>query len=121
MPPFGNFAMVAAQQNIRDPSPVPFHRVGILRIFQQSVPVALLGKALLAGQYTLHHPADAIHQYQRPQLAAGQHIVPYGKLLIHDLIQHPLVHTLIVAAQQEEVFLLLQLPGMGLGQHLALR
>ena len=82
--------------------------------------MAFLGKAFLAGQYALHHAADAVHQYQRPQLSAGQHIVPDGDLLIHDLIQHPLVYPLVVPAQQKKVFLFLQLPGMGLGKHLAL-
>ena len=43
--------MVAGTQNLRHAQPVPLVRPGILRVFKQSVPMALVGEADLVAEH----------------------------------------------------------------------
>ena len=104
--------MMAAQQYGRHLAAVPLLRPGVLGILQKAVPMAFLGVATLLRQHTGHHTAQAVRHRHGGDLAAGQHEIAQRQFLVHALLQEPLVHALIVAANQDQVVvLLLQLAG----------
>ena len=72
-------------------------------IFQQTVKVALLGKALVGSKHSGAHSGNSVAHYHGRQLAACEHIVAYGYLLIDYLVEQPLVHTLIMPADNENI------------------
>ena len=74
--------------------------------------MAFRREGLLVGQHARHHAADRIRDRHGRDLAAGQHEIAQRQLLVHALLQEPLVHALIVAADQDQmVVFLLDLPG----------
>ena len=92
--------MVAAQQH-------PWHlfapkvgRAGVLGIFQQPRGEALVFAGFVGAQHPRHQPGHRVDHHQRPQLAAGEHVVADGQLLVDHRVQRPLVHALVVAAEQ---------------------
>ena len=82
-------------------------------ILQQAVPVALL---LVAGglrQNAGHHAAYRVRHRHGRDLPAGEDKVPQADLLVHALVDKPLVNALIVAADQGQVVVIPQeLPGL---------
>ena len=114
--------MVPVLQHLRHLPAVPYRRAGIVGVFQQAVPVALVDEAAVVRQHPLTEAAHRVHHHQRPQLPAGEYKVADADLLVHDLVQHPLVHPFVVAAEQQQV---LPVPGQLrrplLGEHPALR
>ena len=108
-PPVVHLPMVARQQHLRHLSTMPLLRPGVLWVLQQTVPVGLVGVAALLRQHPRHHPAQAVRQRHGRYLAAGQHEVPHGDLL---------VHALVVAAHQNQPLIgCLQLLGHLLVKH----
>ena len=104
--------MIAGEQNFRYRPVMPHGGTGVLGIFQQSVPVGFLFKAFCVRQNTGDHAAHGIGNGHGRDFAAGEHKVSHAQLLIHALVQKSLVHALIVAAHQNQVFVpLLQFPG----------
>lgn len=71
--------------------------------------MAFLGVAFRVREHPFTEPADRVGYHKGGQFPAGEHIVPDGKLLIHQLLDEPLVHPLVVAADEQEVFLLRKL------------
>ena len=86
-------------------------------IFQQPVPVGFLLKALRIRQNAGHHAAHRVRHRHGGDLSPGEDEVPHADLLVHTLVQEPLVHTLIVAADQDQVVISrFQLLGNFLGE-----
>ena len=94
--------MVAREQHLRHSQAVPFLRPRILRVFEQSVPVALVREADLITEHARHEARHRVHDAHRRQLAAGQHEVANRNFLIHALVEEPLVDALIVPADQNQ-------------------
>ena len=107
--------MVAAQQHRGHRAALPDFRSGVLRIFQQTVPVAFLFVALLFGQHTGLEPQHTVRHHKACQLAAGQDIIADGDLLIGKGVDDPLVDALVVAADQSQIVVFRQPPGMFFG------
>ena len=74
-------------------------------MLEQAVPVALGGESLLIGQNARNHAAHGIRDRHRGDLAAGEHEITDGNLLIHALVDEPLIDTLIMAADEDKVLL----------------
>ena len=87
----------------------------VLGVLQQTVPVALLLVALLLGQNAGFQAEDAVCHHQAGQLAAGEDIIADGDLLVRKGIDHALINALVVAADQGQVVVLGQPPGVLLG------
>ena len=58
----------------------------------------LLGRA--SRQHPRQQPRHRIHQHHRRQLAARQHEIAQRDFIGHQMLAHPLVHALIVPADQ---------------------
>ena len=108
---------MAGEQHIRHAHPLIDRRTGILRVFQQCIGEALLLRGLVAAQHAGDMARQAVDHHHRGQLAAGEHIIPDGNLLVDQRVNGPLIHALIMPAEKDEVFLLRQLFGALLGQH----
>lgn len=54
-----------------------------------------------------------------PEIAAGQHKIPQGKLLIHALVYKALIDALIVPAYEDDILLLTQANGVSLRKGMA--
>ena len=113
--PPGDVEMVAGEEHVGDRPALPDRGTGILRVFQQAGVMALLGEAALLREHAGHQAGHAVHQSQGGQLTAGEHIVAHGNLLVHQGIKHPLVHPLVVAAENAEAGKLRQFLGPLLG------
>ena len=120
-PPAGNVCMMAGQQHLGHRLTAPFGGVGILRIFQQAIPVAFFLKSRFVGQDAGHHTAHRIGNRHGRDLAAGEDKIPDGNLLIDAGIDKPLVDAFIVSADQDEMFPGQQFAGLGLGERCSLR
>ena len=82
--------------------------------------MALLGKAFRVGQDTGDQPAHGIGHRHGGDLSAGQHKVSQGDLLIDAFLNKTLVDAFVVAADQDEAFVvLLETLGIGLTKNLA--
>lgn len=114
-PPGIDLLVVALQQDRRHSTALPDLGASVLGVLQQAVPVALLLVALLLGQNAGFQAEDAVCHHQAGQLAAGEDIIADGDLLIRKGIDHALINALIVAADQGQVVVLGQPPGVLLG------
>ena len=103
MPPLFDIRMMTAEQDLRHFLAPPHRRLGILRIFQKSVIMTFVLKAEIIRQHLRNHPADTVRQHQCRQFAAGQNIIPDGNLLIDIFIQHPLINTFVMTAQDHQI------------------
>ena len=94
---------------------MPAGGTGILGVLQRTCPVALVSEAFLIAQHTGDKAADGIGHAHGRQFAAGEDEVTDGDLLIHALVDKPLVNALIVAADQNDVLVVVpQAAGMRL-------
>ncbi len=55
-------------------------------------------------------PRQRLHQHHGRQLAAGEHVVADGDLLVHHQVHHALVDPLVAAAQQQQIVVCGQAP-----------
>ena len=109
--------MVAGEENVRHGTVVPHGGAGVLGILQKAVPVGFLLEALRVRQYAGHHAAHGVRHSHGGDLAAGEDKIAHGDLLVHAFVDEPLVDALVVAADQDQVvIMLLQFPGHGLGE-----
>ena len=74
-PPCVDLLVVAAQQNVGYGTAFPDLGAGVLGVFQQAVPIALLLVALLLRQNAGLEAEDAVGHHKTGQLAAGEDIV----------------------------------------------
>lgn len=65
--------------------------------------MALLGETGFVRQHPRHQTQHRIRHRQRGQLAASQDEIPQRNLLVHQLLDHPLVNPLIMAAQESDM------------------
>ena len=106
---------MAGEQHVRHPPPVPLVGAGILRVFEQPVPVRLLREALLVRKDARHHAAHGVRERHRGDLPAGDDEIAHADLLVHAFVDKALVDALVVAADENEVVkALLQFPRDGL-------
>ena len=101
--PAGHLRMVALKQHLGHPLALPYLGSCVLGIFQNAVPVALAGEALLVRQHTGHKAAHGIGHGHGRKLAAGEDEIAYGYLLVDALFYKALVNALIVAAHQHQM------------------
>ena len=80
--PGGDLFMVAPQQHSGHGAPLPDFRTGVLRVLQQTIPVAFLLIAFLLGQHTGLQPQHTVGHHQAGQLAAGEDVISNGDLFI---------------------------------------
>src|SRR4030042_2866864 len=66
-------------------------------------------------------PYHCIHDHHRRQLPTSQYVVANADLVRYQVFYHPLVHSLIMSADEDELFLSRQLTGDPLGEESALR
>ena len=113
--------MIAAEQHVGHSQAAVFARTGVLRVFQQAGGKALVLAGFVAAQHAGNEPRHRVDDDQRAQLAAGEHIIADGNLLIDHQIDRPLIHALIVAAQKQQFAVSGQLLGHGLIERAAAR
>ena len=66
--------------------------------------MAFIGVAHLVAQDAGHQPGHGVGHGHGGNLAAGEDEVPQGDLLVHALVDEPLVDALVVAADQNQIF-----------------
>ena len=117
-----NFGVIAATQHLGHGAPLPRLGAGILRVLEPARPMALAGVALGVRQHARHHAADAVRDDHRAELAAGEHKVADGELLVHARLDEALIHALIMTADEHELIIIgLELARLRLREHLPLR
>ena len=90
---------------------------GVLGVFQQTIPVALIGEALRVGQDPGDQATHGVRHRHGRDFSPGENKVSQGDLLIHALVDEPLIDALIVAADQDEFIVVLMKPlGIGLAK-----
>ena len=96
--------MVAAAQHVGHAQPPVLDGAGVLRIFEQ-----VFGKALLHERLRREHavdiPRDAVDHHHGGEFAPREHIIADGQLLVEKEVDRPLIHPLVVPAEQNEVLL----------------
>ena len=109
--------MIPGEKDLWHGPVMPHGGPGILGIFQQSVPVGFLLKALGVRQHTGHHAAHGVRYCHGGDLSAGEDEIAHGQFLVHARVDEPLVNALVVAADQNQMVILgLQFSGDGLGE-----
>jgi len=84
--------------------------------------VALVREADLVAQHARHESGYRVADHHRGDLAAREHEIARRELLVRALLQKPLVHALVVAADEDDVLIVaLQLLRLLLGEHGAAR
>ena len=67
----------------------------------------------LRGHLIIQHPrnqaSDGVREHHCGTLTAGQHIIPDGDIICHNLLEYALVNALIVTAEQDKILLFRQL------------
>ena len=117
-----NFRVVAAAQHLRHGAALPRLGAGVLRVLEPAGPMALAGVALGVRQDARHHAADAVRDDHGAELAAREHKVADGQLLVHARLDEALIHALIVAADEHELVIVgLELAGLRLRERRPLR
>ena len=120
--PRGDLGVVAAAQHLRHRAALPRLGAGILRVLEPAGPMALAGVALGVRQDPRHHAADAVRDDHGAELAAGEHKVADGELLVHARLDEALIHAFIVAADEHELVIVgLELAGLRLRERRPLR
>ena len=95
--------MVAGGENLRDGSAVPDSRPRVLGVFQKAVKMAFILKAFRVGKNPGHHAAHRVRYRHGGNLPAGEDEVAKRNLLVHALVNKPLVDALIVTADQNQI------------------
>ena len=114
--------MIAAAQHLGHGAPLPRLGTGILRVLEPARPMALAGVALGVRQHARHHAADTVRDDHRAELAAREHKVADGQLLVHARLDEALIHALIMAADEHELVIVgLELARLRLRERLPLR
>ena len=65
--------------------------------------MGFLLEALRVGEHAGHHAAHRVRHRHSGDLAAGEDKVAHADLLIHALVNEPLVDALVVATDQDQV------------------
>ena len=94
--------------------------MAVLGVLQQAVVKALVGEAAFVAQHPGAEPGHRVQHGHGGDLPPGEDKIPQGEFLVHDLVQHPLVHPLVVAAEEEQPGALRKLHRLLLGEQLAL-
>src|SRR5436305_1610570 len=112
MAPLPDSRMIARQQNLGyRPSPI-FGRPGVVRVLRgslQCLTERLLDHGLLMPQRAGQLARDCVADHHGRQLTPGYHVAADRDLHGHEVIEHPLVESLVAAGQQGERVLLGQL------------
>ena len=95
--------MVAGEQHLGHLQPPELARAGVLWVLEQAGGKALVLAGLVAAQHARYQPRHRVDDDQRAQLAPGEHVVSDGDLLVDGQIDRPLIHALVVAAQQQQI------------------
>ena len=120
--PFFDFLVVAVEEDLRHFPALPQLRAGVLRVFEQAVPMALADVALLVRKHARNEAAHPVGHGHGSDLPAGQHEVAQRDLLVDARLDEALVHALVVAADQHQMVVIpLQASGGVLGKALSLR
>ena len=92
-----------------------------MRIFQKIVLHGLkLGRFLIA-EHSRHKPGNGIDHDHRGKFPAGQYIISDGHVVRHDFLQYPLIDSLVMAAQKDQLLLLGKFFYHSLVKYLSLR
>ena len=83
--------MIPRSQHFGDRAPLPFHRAGIVRIFEEAGFEAFLGSAGRCAHYAGKQPNASIEQHQRGTFTAREHDIADRDFLDLTALENPLV------------------------------
>ncbi|MEI9895718.1 MAG: hypothetical protein WDN28_18000 [Chthoniobacter sp.] len=64
---------------------------------------AIIRRAVFIAEHPRQQPHYRIGEDRRGNRAIGQNVIANGNLLIHEMIDHPLVDPFVVPAEQDEM------------------
>ena len=105
LPPRLDLRVVARAQHLGNRQPPILRRPGVARRAQQPVVVRVGAGRLVVAQRAGQQPHHRVEHAERRRLAAREHEVAERQLLRGQPVGHPLVHVLVVAAEQREPLL----------------
>src|SRR5207244_2963670 len=100
--PLANLAVVPAQQDLGDITPFERPRPRVLRMLEEPVLEAFFTQTLGLPQHTRDQPYARLDRHHGRGFATGEHRVADGDLLEPAGVEHPLVHPLEPAAQDDQ-------------------
>ena len=101
--PVFDFLMVSIQQHFRYLPAFPDLRTGILRILQQSVPVAFPDIALRIRQNARYQAADRIGHSHGGKFSACEDKIAERDFLVHTGFQKAFIHAFVMSADQHQM------------------
>src|SRR3990170_534320 len=117
-PPDGHDALppldpgvIARAQHFRNGAAPEHLWARVLRMLEQAPRERIPRGRPLVAQGAGQKPRHRFAYDQRRRLAARQHVVADGQLLVHEMLAHPFVHALVAPAHQHEVRPLGELAG----------
>src|SRR5690606_1525237 len=112
-PPRRDPAVIAGDQDLRNPQAPKLRGPRILRILEKSTLKALGIRRFLDAEHARHQARARVDHHERRQFSPGEHEVAQGKLLVYKMT-HPLVHSFVAPADEYEAPGRGVLPGHGL-------
>src|SRR5690348_3710305 len=94
--------MIPRPQHFGDRASFPFNGSGIVRIFQEPGFEALLLSAGGRAHYPGEQPYASIEDHHRPDLSAGEHVIPDRDLFDGPCVEDSLVKSLEAAAEEND-------------------
>ncbi len=95
-------AVVAADQDFRHGIPAVFPGPGVLRVFQKEITERLFVNGSAPSQNAGDQPGYRVYHHHGGQFAARQHIVANRDFGGDQMLAHPFVNTLVMAADQNQ-------------------
>src|SRR5712692_5496010 len=101
-PPLGDLCVIAREKDFWHFQPAKLGGAGVVRALEEPLAEALDLDALRVAHHPGHQPRHGVDHRQRGELAAGEHEIAEGNLLV-DEGDDPLVHALVAAADEDQL------------------
>ncbi len=94
--------VMAGEQNFWNLPASPLLGSSILGVFQQPGKMAFFCEAGVLRQHAWNHAADRVRNGRSGDFSASEHKIPQGNFFVDTFVDKPLVHPLIMAADQDK-------------------
>ena len=103
VPPFGDFGVVAAEQDVGDAPAAVLDGAGIVGEFEEAGGVAVVCGAVVVAEDAGEEAGDGVGDDGGGESAVGEDVVADGELAVDEVVNDALVHAFVVAAEEDEM------------------
>ena len=106
MPPLGDFCVMTAEKNLWHFHAAEFSGLRVLGGFQNARGAKrFVHSAHVIAQHARDESSDGIHDDDGCDGTVGEDVVTDGDLVIHPMLDDAMIHALVVATDEDEMFL----------------